>query len=74
MMVTFFTPMAYDPVSISTTRSTRRNGYRCGSKFMTALMSIAAGRFLPMPLASEPGSSAAAAATVAARGAFVDLT
>ena len=41
---------------------------------MTSLMSIAAGGFLPMPLAAEPGSSAAAAATMAARGAFVDLT
>ena len=67
LMVTFFTPMAYDPTSISTTRSTSRNGYRCGSKFMMASMSMAAGRFFPMPLAEEPGSGAAAAAATATR-------
>lgn len=62
LMVTFLTPMAYDPCSISKTLSTNKNGYRCGKSFMMASMSICIGKALPRPFGSDPGSGFASAA------------
>ena len=62
LMVTFLTPMAYEPCSISKTLSTKRNGYRCGKSFMMASMSICIGKALPRPFGSDPGSGFASAA------------
>ena len=64
LMVTFFTPIAYEPCSISRMRSTSKNGYRCGKSFMMASMSISIGKALPKPFGSEPGSGFASAAAL----------
>ncbi len=61
-MVTFLTPMAYEPCSISKIRSTNKNGYRWGKSFMMASMSIFIGKALPKPFGSDPGSGVFSAA------------
>lgn len=55
LMVTFFTSMAYDLISIFITWFMSRNGYWCGSKFMMVLMFMVVGRFFFMFLVEELG-------------------